>query len=145
VTDEAKPPQPPPQPETDKPKPTYRKMKPRIVFDFGPPPHIPGSSPDEPLPKQIARAAAEIAALREELAELQNIERPEEDDPAIKALRAEIFKALKELLPLAIQQAKGRPGRKESKGNRAIAAQPPRPALLRLILRATRPAPRPKP
>ena len=80
---------------------------------------------------------AEITALRLELAERQ-AQVADLQDPAIRALRREILGALKELLPLAIAQAKGTPGRKASKGNRAIAARPPRPALLRMIVRAVR-------
>ena len=96
---------------------------------------------DKPLPNDgsinhigcniaINQLRARIEELREQNADLQ--------DPEVIALRKQIFLELKKLLPLAVSQAKGRPGRKESKGNRAIAAQPPRPALLRMILRATR-------
>jgi hypothetical protein len=58
--------------------------------------------------------------------------RKEGDDPALAEFREELFSELRKLIPVAIAQARGR------KATSKKAAEPPRPALLRILTRFSR-------
>jgi peptidoglycan hydrolase CwlO-like protein len=69
---------------------------------------------------------------REERREKRRENEQRRSKEALDRARAEAIRAVARLLPEAIAQAKGTPARKGKP------ATPPRPALLRMILRATR-------
>lgn len=88
---------------------------------------------EEPTPEETAQEKADREREEREERKRRSAElRAEAAAAELAKARAEAIRAIAKLLPEAIAQARGVPAR------RGKPAQPPRPALLRLILRATR-------